>query len=147
MAICAYVIPVLQCTVDIMKWTKGEVKKLDVKTRKVLTMNSIHYPKGYVHQLYLHQNKGGRGLTRVEDMHNCECMTLAKYVISSTGTLIKMVCDTKTPTQKFLLKFASSPKSTTSELTDEHHYQELKETSLHRKFFKQQEEIPQVDME
>eukprot|EP00957_Ditylum_brightwellii_P036391 2755184-Ditylum_brightwellii.AAC.1 len=29
MAICAYVIPVLQYTFGIMKWTKGELRKLD----------------------------------------------------------------------------------------------------------------------
>eukprot|EP00957_Ditylum_brightwellii_P001551 121167-Ditylum_brightwellii.AAC.1 len=135
--ICAYAIPVLCYTFGIMKWTKGELMRLDVKTRKMLTMHSIHHPEGTVHRLYLNQNKGGRGLTGVEDMHNCECAALAKYVLSSTDTLTKMVCATKTPTQKFLLKFRSSPKFTTPELMDEHHHQGLKEKSLHGKFFKQ----------
>eukprot|EP00957_Ditylum_brightwellii_P171710 13072048-Ditylum_brightwellii.AAC.1 len=58
-----------------------------------------------------------------------------------------MVCATKTPTQKFFLKFASSPKFTTPELMDEHHYQGLIEKPFCGKFFKQQEEIPQVDLE
>eukprot|EP00957_Ditylum_brightwellii_P211253 15365955-Ditylum_brightwellii.AAC.1 len=146
-AVCAYTIPVLCYTFGIIKWTKGELRRLDVKTGKMLTMHGIHHPKGSVYQLYLHQNKGGRGLTRVEDTHNCECVVLAKHVLSSTDTLTKMICTTKTPTQKFLLKFASSPKFTTPELMVEHHHQGLKEKPLHGKFFKQQEEIPQVDLE
>eukprot|EP00957_Ditylum_brightwellii_P023171 1748528-Ditylum_brightwellii.AAC.1 len=79
----------------------------------------------------------------MEDMHNCEYAALAKYVLSSTDTLMKMICATKTPTQKILLKFASLPKFTIPELTDEHHHQGLKEQPLHGKFFKQQEKIPQ----
>eukprot|EP00957_Ditylum_brightwellii_P075128 5708835-Ditylum_brightwellii.AAC.1 len=90
MAICAYAIPVLQYTFGIMKWTKRELRKLDVKTRKMLTMKGIHHPKGNVHHLYLYQNKGGRGLTKVEDTHNYECTVVAKYVISSTNMLTTM---------------------------------------------------------
>eukprot|EP00957_Ditylum_brightwellii_P017698 1333044-Ditylum_brightwellii.AAC.1 len=87
-----------------MKWTKDELRKLDMKTRKMLTMKGIHHPKGNVCCLYLYSNKGGRGLTGVEDTHNCKCIALEKYVLSSTDTLTKMVCKTTTPTQKFLLK-------------------------------------------
>eukprot|EP00957_Ditylum_brightwellii_P160895 12250005-Ditylum_brightwellii.AAC.1 len=79
----------------------------------MLTMKGIHQPKGNVHCFYLYINKGGRGLTYVEDTHNCKCAVLAKYVLHSTGTLTKMVCKTTTPIQKFLLKFASSPNCTT----------------------------------
>eukprot|EP00957_Ditylum_brightwellii_P079628 6055149-Ditylum_brightwellii.AAC.1 len=104
----------------------------------MLTMKGIHHLKANVQHLYLHQNKGGRGLTRVEDTHDCECAVFAKYLISSTNTLTKMVSTTETSTQKFLLKFASLPKFTTPELTDEHHHQGLKEKHLHGKFFKQQ---------
>eukprot|EP00957_Ditylum_brightwellii_P194551 14818483-Ditylum_brightwellii.AAC.1 len=110
-------------------------------------MKGIHHLKGNVHCIYLHRNKGGRGLTKVEDKHNYECAVLAKYVLYSTEALTKMVCDTKTLTQKFMLKFASLPKFTTPKLTDEHHHQGLKEKPLHSKFFKRQEEIPQVDLD
>eukprot|EP00957_Ditylum_brightwellii_P119211 9094275-Ditylum_brightwellii.AAC.1 len=33
-AICACALPVLRYTFGIMKWTKGELRKLDVKTSK-----------------------------------------------------------------------------------------------------------------
>eukprot|EP00957_Ditylum_brightwellii_P157128 11958825-Ditylum_brightwellii.AAC.1 len=44
-AICAIAMPVLQYTFGIMKWTKGELQKLDIKTHKMLTMKRIHHPK------------------------------------------------------------------------------------------------------
>eukprot|EP00957_Ditylum_brightwellii_P087240 6640478-Ditylum_brightwellii.AAC.1 len=69
-AIYVFALPVLQYTFDTMKWTKGELRKLDVKTRKMLTMKGIHDPKGNVHHLYLHCSKGGRGLTGVENTYN-----------------------------------------------------------------------------
>eukprot|EP00957_Ditylum_brightwellii_P154269 11740046-Ditylum_brightwellii.AAC.1 len=59
MVICAYAIPVLQYTFEMIKWTKGELRKLDVKIRQMLTMKGIHYPKGNVHCLYLYRNKRG----------------------------------------------------------------------------------------
>eukprot|EP00957_Ditylum_brightwellii_P171003 13017743-Ditylum_brightwellii.AAC.2 len=48
--------------------------------------------------------------------------------------------------QKFLLKFALSPKFMIPELTDNNHHKCLREKTLHGKFFCQQEEIPQVDL-
>eukprot|EP00957_Ditylum_brightwellii_P083056 6313415-Ditylum_brightwellii.AAC.1 len=54
-AICTYAIPVLCYMFGIMKWTKGELQKLEVKTRTLLTMIGIHHPKGNVDCLYLQQ--------------------------------------------------------------------------------------------
>eukprot|EP00957_Ditylum_brightwellii_P105219 8020379-Ditylum_brightwellii.AAC.1 len=60
----------------------------------MLTMHGIHHPKGNIHWLYPHQNKGGKGLTSMEDAYNCECAVLTKYVLSSTNTLTKMMSTT-----------------------------------------------------
>eukprot|EP00957_Ditylum_brightwellii_P122288 9325384-Ditylum_brightwellii.AAC.1 len=146
-AICAFALPVLQYTFSIMKWTKGELRKLDIKTHNILMMKGIHHLKGNVHILYLHQSRGGRGLAGVEDTHNCKCAALSKYVLNSTNPLTQIVQNTPTPTQKFLLKFASSPKFMSPELTDNNHHKCLIKKSLHGKFFCQQAEILQVDLD
>jgi hypothetical protein len=145
-AICAFAMPVLRYTFGIMKWTKGELKKLDIKTRKLLTMNGHHHPKASTHRLYLHRSRGGRGLTGCEDTHNCECTALAQYVLGSTDDLTQVVRETTTPTQKFLLKFASLPKYTSSETVVNTHHNGLCNKPLHGKFFVQQADIPQVDL-
>eukprot|EP00957_Ditylum_brightwellii_P176818 13468560-Ditylum_brightwellii.AAC.1 len=130
-----------------MKWTKGELRKPDIKTRKMLTIKGIYHPKDNVHQLYLHRSRGGRGFMGVEDTHNCKCAALSKYVLNSTNPLTQMVQNTPTQTQKFLLKFASSPKFTPPELTDDNHHKCLIKKTLHGKFFCQQAEILQVDLD
>eukprot|EP00957_Ditylum_brightwellii_P090612 6901050-Ditylum_brightwellii.AAC.1 len=62
-AICAFAMPVLRYTFGIMKWTKDKLRKLDIKTCKLLTMHGHHHPKASTHRLYLHWSQGGQGLT------------------------------------------------------------------------------------
>jgi len=80
-------------------------------------------------------------------LDNCECAALAKYALHSDDPLTQMVQNAPTPTQKFPLKYASAPKFTTPEIVDANHRKCLCEKPLHGKFFHQQAEIPQVDME
>eukprot|EP00957_Ditylum_brightwellii_P169638 12911939-Ditylum_brightwellii.AAC.1 len=97
----------------------------------MLTMKRVHYPKGNVHILYLHRSKGRKGLMGVKDTHNCECTSLVNYALNSTDMLTHTMHKTTTLMQKCQLKFASSPKFTTPELTDDTHHQLLKEKPLH----------------
>eukprot|EP00957_Ditylum_brightwellii_P070360 5345489-Ditylum_brightwellii.AAC.1 len=146
-AICAYAVQVLHYTFGIMKWTKGELKNMDVKTRKLLMTHGFLHPKASTHRLYLHCSRGGRGLTGLEDNHNTECSALAKYVVKSDDPLRAVVRETTSLTQKFLMKFASAPKCTTPDLMDEQHAYELCAKPLHDKFFCKQAAIPQVNLE
>ena len=45
-----------------VKWTKEELKTLDLMTRKVLTKNSAFHSKRDVDRLYVSREDGGRGL-------------------------------------------------------------------------------------
>eukprot|EP00957_Ditylum_brightwellii_P170761 12997478-Ditylum_brightwellii.AAC.1 len=99
----------------------------------MLTKKGIYHPKCVVHGLYLHQSKGGHGLTGVEDIDNCKYAALAAYAHNSTDMLTQIVQETRTPMQKFLLKLASYPNFTTPELTDNNHHQCLKAKPLHGK--------------
>eukprot|EP00957_Ditylum_brightwellii_P206523 15348826-Ditylum_brightwellii.AAC.1 len=76
-AICAFVILVLHCTFGIIEWTKTELQRLDKKTQKLLTINSMLHLKSSVVRLYLHWAKGGRGLIGMKDTHTEECSALA----------------------------------------------------------------------
>ena len=44
-AIGALVVPVLRYSFGIIKWRTEEIKKIDRKTRKMLTMYKMHHPK------------------------------------------------------------------------------------------------------
>ena len=49
-----------------------ELKSIDIKTRKLMTMNGGLHPKGNVGRLYLAREKGGRGLVSSEECVNVE---------------------------------------------------------------------------
>eukprot|EP00957_Ditylum_brightwellii_P003338 252799-Ditylum_brightwellii.AAC.1 len=146
-AICAYVVLVLHYTFGAMKWTKGELKNMDVKNPKLLITHGFHHPKANTHRLYLHYLRGGRGLTGLEDTYNDKCSALAKYVVKSDEPLTAVVRETTSLTQKFLMMFVSAPKYTTPDLTDEQHAHELCTKPLHGKFFCKQAAVLQVDLE
>eukprot|EP00957_Ditylum_brightwellii_P043709 3313901-Ditylum_brightwellii.AAC.1 len=130
-----------------MKWTRAELKKLDVKTRKLLTTHGFHHPKLSIPCLYLHCTCRGRGLTGVETTHDCECSALAKYILDSMDALTQIVQDTPTQTQKFLMKVASHPKHTDHSAVDNAHHNALLAKPMHGNFFAQQKEVLGVDLD
>ena len=50
---------------DIIDWNLREIKRLDVKVRKMMTKHSMHYPKADIHHVYLPISNAGRGLTQL----------------------------------------------------------------------------------
>ena len=50
---------------DITDWNLREIKRLDVKVRKMMTKHSMHYPKADIHHVYLPISNAGRGLTQL----------------------------------------------------------------------------------
>eukprot|EP00957_Ditylum_brightwellii_P028097 2121281-Ditylum_brightwellii.AAC.1 len=146
-AICAYATPILRYTFGIRKWTRAKLRKLDVKTQKLLITHGFHHPKLSIPCLYLHCTHRGRGLTGVETTHDCECSALAKYILDSMDALTQIVQDIPTLTQKFLMKFASRPKHTDPNTVDNAHHNDLLAKPMHGKYFAQQKEVLGVDFD
>ena len=55
-------LPVVTYSFAIINWSLTEIKKVDTKIRKLLTMHRMHHPKSDVNRLYLPRKEGGRGL-------------------------------------------------------------------------------------
>ena len=79
-AIRALVVPVLRYSFGIINWRLEEIRKFDRKTRKVLTMYKLHYPKGDIDRLYVKRKGGGRGLLQIETTYKAEIMYIAEYL-------------------------------------------------------------------
>jgi hypothetical protein len=79
-AINSLAIPVLSYSFGIIDWTKAELRKLDVKTRKYLTLFKAHHPKASVDRLYIKREEGGRGLLQIEESYNTSLVGLVKYL-------------------------------------------------------------------
>ena len=68
-------------------WTAKELKAIDIRTRKIMTMAGIFHQKGGVDSLYLMRKDRGRGMFSVEDCVRMEEKSLARYIMRSKERL------------------------------------------------------------
>ena len=73
----------------IIEWTKQELRDLDRRTRKLLTMNGGFHSRDCLTRLYVPRKDGGRGLLSVEDYVNQARISLEKYVQSGKTLKVK----------------------------------------------------------
>jgi hypothetical protein len=71
-AIGALAVPVLRYSFGIINWRIEEIKQIDRKTRKMLTMYKMHHPKADIHRLYVKRKAGGKGLVQIEAAYEAE---------------------------------------------------------------------------
>ena len=76
------------------------MKSIDIKTRKLMTMNGSLYPRGNVGRLYLARKEGGRGLVSCEECVNVEEQNLDKYLSESKEWMLKFVAGKKRFSEK-----------------------------------------------
>ena len=58
----------MRYTAGILDWTVNELKEMDRKTRKLMTMNDALHPRADVDRLYVPREEGGRGMKSVEEV-------------------------------------------------------------------------------
>jgi len=79
-AIGALAVPVLRYCFGIFNWRTEEIKKIDRKTRKMLTMYKMQYPKADIDTLYIKRKEGGIGLVQIEAAYKAEIINIAEYL-------------------------------------------------------------------
>ena len=89
----AWAIGIVRYTAGVLDWTKGELSKVDVQTRKMLTMHGAFHRKSNVDRLYLKRKDGGRGLISVYDCVKLEEENLLKYVTDSDEWMLQKVLE------------------------------------------------------
>ena len=90
-AINTWAVSLVRYVGGIIEWTKQELRDLDRRTRKLLTMNGGFHSRDCVTRLYVPRKDRGRGLLSVEDYVNQARISLEKYVQSSEEELLKTV--------------------------------------------------------
>ena len=66
LAINTWAVAVIRYVAGIIDWNTGELKQVDRKTRKIMTMNGALHPKSDIDRLYLGRKNGRRGLISCE---------------------------------------------------------------------------------
>ena len=69
MAINSLAVPIVTYGFNILNWTISEIRRIDIKVRKLLTMNKIHHPKADVDRLYIQRSEGEKGLLQLEVLY------------------------------------------------------------------------------
>ena len=87
-AINTWAVAIFKYGAGVIDWKESELKRVDRKTRKTLTMYGAMHPKGDVDRLYIKRNEGGRGLSSVEYAVRGEENSLGYYVLHSEEKLL-----------------------------------------------------------
>ena len=74
-------IPAIAFSFNIIDWNLREVKRLDIKVRKMMTTHSMHHPKADIHRRYFPRNNGGRGLTQLALSYKISTIDLFRYSV------------------------------------------------------------------
>ena len=67
-----------------LDWTVDELKAIDRRTRKLLTMHKTFHPKDDVDRLYVGRKDGGRGLISIKECVENSVLGLREYVENSS---------------------------------------------------------------
>ena len=83
-------IPVITYSFNIIDWNLSEVKRLDIKVRKMMTTHSMHHPKADIYRLYLQRSNGGRGLNQLELSYKTTMIGLFRYLNLSDDWMLRL---------------------------------------------------------
>ena len=89
-AINILAIPFITYIFIIIDWNLSEVKRLDIKIRKMMTTHNMHHPKDDIHCLYLPRSNRGRGLTQLELSYKTSTIDLFWYLNLSDDWILQL---------------------------------------------------------
>ena len=77
--IVTWAVPLVRYSGRFLKWTREELKQMDQRTRKLMTMHKALHPRDDVDRLYVSRKQGGRGLASIEDTVDASIQRLEDY--------------------------------------------------------------------
>ena len=75
-----WAVPLVRYSGPFLKLTRDELKQMDQRTRKLMTMHKALHPRDDVDRLYVSRKEGGRGLARIEDSVDASKQRLEDYI-------------------------------------------------------------------
>ena len=86
-----WAVPLVRYSGPILKWTRDELKQMDQRTRKQMTMHKALHPRDDVDRLYISRKEGGRGLASIEDSVDASIQRLEDYIEKHEQGLITAI--------------------------------------------------------
>ena len=109
-----WAVSLLRYGAGVIMWIVEELKSLDRKTRKLLTIHGVFHPRSDIDRLYVPRKRGGTGLIGCEDCVRAEENNVAWYI--------------KNAVEPLLLEVRRSGMIKTEDCKDKKHYKTVKVT-------------------
>ena len=84
-------VPLIRYSGPFLKWTRDELKQMDQRTRKLMTMLKALHPRDDVDRLYVSRKEGGRGIASIEDSVDASIQRLEDYTEKHERGLITAI--------------------------------------------------------
>ena len=94
-AINTLAIPVVSYTFNVVNWNLEEIKRIDRKIRKSMTLNRMHHPEAELSRMYIPRTEGGRGMINLEMTYKTTTIGLNRYLKSSEDRMLHAVLQYK----------------------------------------------------
>ena len=86
-----WAVPLVRYSGPFLKWTRDELRQMDQRTRKLMTMHKALHPRDDVDSLYVSRKEGGRGLASIENSVDASIQRLEDYIEKHEGGLITAI--------------------------------------------------------
>ena len=86
-----WAVPLVRYSEPFLKWTRAELKQMDQRTRKLMTMHKTLHPRDDVDRLYVSRKEGGRGLASIEDTLDASIQRFEDYIEKHKRGLITTI--------------------------------------------------------
>ena len=132
-AINTWAVAIFTYGVGIIQWKASELKDLDRKSRKTMTMYGGLHPKSDVDRLYVKRKEGGRGSISVEQCIREEENSLGFYVANSEENLIRVVSAAETINTRETITSVEFKKQKAKELKEKWSEKQMHNSSWKRR--------------
>ena len=86
-----WAVPLVGYSGPFLKWTRDELKQMDQRTRKLMTMHKALYPRDDVDRLYVPRKEGVRGLASIEDGVDASIQRVEDFTEKHEGRLFTAI--------------------------------------------------------
>ena len=78
-----FAISIITPTAGVVNWTTGDIKQIDIKTRKFITMTGNFHPNRDIDKLYIDRKSGSRGLRSIKIVFESRLKQKQNYALYS----------------------------------------------------------------
>ena len=86
-----WTVPLVRYSGPFLKRSRDELKQMDQRTRKLMTMHKALHPRDDVDRLYVSRKEGGRGLASIGDSIDASIQRLEDYIEKHERRLITTI--------------------------------------------------------